>query len=159
MPALGVPLYTASKHAISGFVRSLAQLDEKENIRVTAVAPGVVKTPLWLDHPEKLKVIDEKKDEWVTPDEVALVMLALIQQDEVSSAIIGDLSLTHENLPQTISVHGGTILEISKRIREVTPYSDPGPTGRTGNTISEMKVMDEEVVELLRAKGWGMGGS
>ena len=34
------PLYCATKHAVVGFVRSLAQLDELEGIKVCAVAPG-----------------------------------------------------------------------------------------------------------------------
>ena len=36
----GAPLYCASKHAVIGFVRSVAQLDDLENIKVVAVAPG-----------------------------------------------------------------------------------------------------------------------
>ena len=53
--ALPVPLYIASKHAIDGFVRSLADLDAL-GIRVNGVQPGIVKTPLWLDHPEKMEM-------------------------------------------------------------------------------------------------------
>jgi len=34
------PLYCASKHAVIGFVRSMAELDRLENIKVVAVAPG-----------------------------------------------------------------------------------------------------------------------
>ena len=34
------PLYCASKHAVIGFVRSMAELDRLEGIKVTAVAPG-----------------------------------------------------------------------------------------------------------------------
>ena len=62
----------------------MAYLDQLFGIRVTAVAPGVIKTPLWTDHPEKLKMVDEGADAWVTPEEVAQVMLALVQQEKVS---------------------------------------------------------------------------
>lgn len=34
------PLYVSTKHAIVGFVRSMAQLDELEGVKVCAVAPG-----------------------------------------------------------------------------------------------------------------------
>ncbi|CBF84083.1 putative short chain dehydrogenase/reductase family oxidoreductase [Aspergillus nidulans FGSC A4] len=88
-PFLAAPIYVATKHAINGFVRSLAKLDERCGIRVTAVAPGIIKTPLWTDHPEKLKIVDDTKDAWVTPDEVATVMLALVQQDQANE-VIGD---------------------------------------------------------------------
>ena len=34
------PLYCATKHAIIGFVRSLAELERLEGIKVVCVAPG-----------------------------------------------------------------------------------------------------------------------
>ncbi|KAH1522150.1 hypothetical protein KXV52_002139 [Aspergillus fumigatus] len=148
-PALAAPIYVATKHAINGLVRSLAKLDSKFGIRVTAVAPGVIKTPLWTDHPEKLKMVDDKADEWVTPEEVAEVMLALIQQDSVSE-IIGDKSGQGTQFP----VQGGTILEVSKSVRAVSPFNDPGPAGRRGNTVSDMaKVEDENRVSTVIGAG------
>ncbi|KAF9891235.1 hypothetical protein FE257_004799 [Aspergillus nanangensis] len=149
-PALGAPIYVATKHGINGLVRSMAQLDSKVGIRVTAVAPGVIKTPLWTDHPEKMKIVDDKADEWVTPEEVAQVMLALIQQDSVSG-IIGD----QEGKGPQFPVSGGTVLEVSKTVRAVSPFNDPGPSGRAGNTVSDMNVLEDEVFGLLSQKGWG----
>ncbi|GES64211.1 NAD-dependent 15-hydroxyprostaglandin dehydrogenase [Aspergillus terreus] len=138
--ALAAPIYVATKHAINGLVRSMAKLDDKFGIRVTAVAPGVIKTPLWTDHPEKIKIVDDKADEWVTPEEVAEVMLALIQQDSVGE-IIGDKS---GKGPQ-YRVSGGTVLEVSKTVRSVSPFNDPGPSNRAGNTVSDMNVLEDEV--------------
>ncbi|KAF7164386.1 hypothetical protein CNMCM5623_008974 [Aspergillus felis] len=149
-PTLAAPIYVATKHAINGLVRSLAKLDSKFGIRVTAVAPGVIKTPLWTDHPEKLKMVDEKADEWVTPEEVAAVMLALIQQDSVSE-IIGD----QPGQGTQFAVQGGTILEVSKKVRAVSPFNDPGPAGRRGNTVSDMNKVEDEVYDLLSKEGWG----
>ena len=34
------PIYCASKHAVIGFVRSMAELDRLEDIKVVAIAPG-----------------------------------------------------------------------------------------------------------------------
>ncbi|KAL3470985.1 transmembrane amino acid transporter protein-domain-containing protein [Aspergillus californicus] len=147
-PSLAAPIYVATKHAINGLVRSLAQLDARCGIRVTAVAPGVIKTPLWTDHPEKLKMVDDSKDEWVTPDEVATVMLALVQQDKVGE-VIGDKQ--GADYPVT----GGTILEVSKTVRSVSPYHDPGPGTRPGNTVSTMGKVEDEVWDLLSGSGWG----
>lgn len=148
--ALAAPIYVATKHAINGLVRSMAKLDDKFGIRVTAVAPGVIKTPLWTDHPEKMKIVDDKADEWVTPEEVAEVMLALIQQDSVGE-IIGDKS---GKGPQ-FRVSGGTVLEVSKTVRSVSPFNDPGPSNRAGNTVSDMNVLEDEVYDLLSQKWWG----
>jgi NAD(P)-dependent dehydrogenase (short-subunit alcohol dehydrogenase family) len=55
---LATPLYVAGKHAMNGFIRSLGHLDATTGIRVNGVAPGVIKTPLWTEHPEKNKFLD-----------------------------------------------------------------------------------------------------
>ncbi|KAJ5723582.1 hypothetical protein N7488_001617 [Penicillium malachiteum] len=143
------PIYVATKHAISGLVRSLAKLEEI-GIRVTAVAPGVIKTPLWTDHPEKLKMIDTSADAWVTPEEVGEVMLALVQQDQVSE-VIGDRS----GRGTQYQVKGGIILEVSKTVREVKQFNDEGPGDRPGNTASDHAAVEKESFELLAQKGWG----
>lgn len=150
--AMAAPIYCATKHAINGLVRSLGKLD-RLGIRVTAVAPGVIKTPLWTEHPEKLKMVDDTTDEWVTPEEVAEVMLALVQQDQVSE-IIGDRS----GKGQQYKVVGGTILEVSKTVREVTAFNDPGPGDRPGNTASDHGAVEEESFRLLLQEGWGLQG-
>jgi NAD(P)-dependent dehydrogenase (short-subunit alcohol dehydrogenase family) len=46
------PIYTLTKHAVVGFVRSLAQQLEPKGITVNAVCPGIVDTPL-LGEPAK----------------------------------------------------------------------------------------------------------
>lgn len=40
------PLYALTKHAVIGFVRSVAPQLERRGVRICAVAPGVVDTPL-----------------------------------------------------------------------------------------------------------------
>lgn len=96
-------------------------------------------------------MVDEKVDEWVTPEEVAQVMLALVQQNEVSE-VIGD---TKRVQGKVIPVQGGTILEVSKSVREVNAFNDPGPVGRAGNTVAHAKVVEDEVFNLLSQRGWG----
>lgn len=106
VPNFNCPLYGASKFAITGFVRSLAALDEQHGIRVNAVAPGVVRTPLWLEHPEKMTYL-ETADGWVTPDEVAVAMLRCAEDSDLV---------------------GGTIFEVGKdNTRCVQVFDDPGP--------------------------------
>lgn len=39
-PNFTAPVYVASKHAVTGFTRSLADLDELADIKVVACAPG-----------------------------------------------------------------------------------------------------------------------
>jgi hypothetical protein len=131
-------LYTTSKHAISGFVRSLAALEKPPNpnvppIRVTAVAPGIVKTPIWLES-EKIRWLNWEKDQWVTPEEVADVMLGLIQTDDHN---------------------GGSILEVGKnKVRKVEELNDPGPQG-DGLTLSAGAKGVEEIWTRLSDPSWG----
>lgn len=149
-PSMPAPIYVATKHAISGLVRSLAKLDKKFGIRVTAVAPGLIKTPLWMEHPEKLKMFKEGQDVWVTAEEVGEVMLALVQQEEVSE-IIGD----KERKGTLFPVEGGTILEVSKTVRAVHPFNDPGPSNRAGNTVANAEAVENEIFDLLSTSNWG----
>ncbi|KAJ0307902.1 hypothetical protein COL5a_008147 [Colletotrichum fioriniae] len=104
---INAPLYAASKFAITGFVRSLARLEDTDGVRVNAVAPGVVRTPLWTEHPEKLINLDEAQDGWVTPREVAEAMLRCVEE----KALVG-----------------GSILEVGKdNTRLVEAFNAPGP--------------------------------
>ena len=136
-PSFPYPLYIASKHAISGFIRSMAQLDDTLGIRVNGVAPGVIKTPLWTDHPEKLKVFDEEHDTWVEPEEVAEQMLRCLEDDEVGAGVVWEV--------------------LKGRYRKVDWRMDPGPEG-TGASVSNRAVMHEEVFGWLGEPGWGVVG-
>jgi NAD(P)-dependent dehydrogenase (short-subunit alcohol dehydrogenase family) len=46
VPAPDDPVYTLTKHAVIGFVRSVAPQLEAQGIRINAIAPGFVETPL-----------------------------------------------------------------------------------------------------------------
>jgi NAD(P)-dependent dehydrogenase (short-subunit alcohol dehydrogenase family) len=126
MGFLPTPMYVASKHAISGFTRALADLEPKLNIRVNAVAPGRVKTPLWTQ--DNLTWIDENFDRWVTTKQVADVMLDLITNEK--------------NV-------GGTILEVGTGpVRAVQRINDPGPQGK-GLTSEEAADACTNVYNLI----------
>lgn len=76
---LTVPLYCAAKWAIRGFIYSMGELEETRHIRVAGVAPGVVRTPLWLDNEDKKAWVTNGaerllQDDWCTPEEVAEVV-------------------------------------------------------------------------------------
>ena len=138
MPVFRAPLYAASKFGLTGFVRSLAPLDAEYGVRVNAVAPGVVRTPLWLEHPEKLLNVDQEKDGWVTPQEVAEAMLRCVEGE---------------------GLVGGTILEVGKdETRIVDSINDPGPSHdpAKGYVASNSFKGDDEVWRLIKdVKVWG----
>ncbi|KAH7392406.1 hypothetical protein DE146DRAFT_662398 [Phaeosphaeria sp. MPI-PUGE-AT-0046c] len=129
------PIYVASKHAISGFIRSLAALEPEFGIRVNGVAPGIIKTPLWTEHPEKMTFLDEEKDAWATPEEVAEAMRRCLEDADVG---------------------GGKVVEVGAgQTRFVEALMDPGPSGK-GHTASNGLKQYEEVYECLGEEGWGV---
>lgn len=72
-------LYTASKHAVVGFTKSMAQADIDENVKVVAICPGVVATPLWTQRDDAVaKQMGYTDEIGITPEEVAEAMLELV---------------------------------------------------------------------------------
>lgn len=111
-------MYVASKHALSGFVRSLNRLEcpplpHLPKIRVNAVAPARILTPLWTENPDKMRMVNQDDPGWIMPEEVAMVMLELVQREDYV---------------------GGTIVEVGERVRTVEAFGDPGPYG-AGNGV------------------------
>jgi NAD(P)-dependent dehydrogenase (short-subunit alcohol dehydrogenase family) len=66
------PLYTATKHAVVGFVRSVAPQLAGRNITINAVCPGIVDTPLVGAARERLK---EAGFPMIAPEEIAAAVL------------------------------------------------------------------------------------
>lgn len=66
------PLYTATKHAVVGLVRSLAPQLEAKRISINAVCPGIVDTPLVGPAREMLK---EAGFPMIPPDDIATAVL------------------------------------------------------------------------------------
>lgn len=138
IPVFRAPLYGASKFAITGFVRCLAPLEAETGVKVNAVAPGIVKTPIWTEDPEKLVNVDQENDGWVTPREVAEMMLRCAEDD---------------------SFRAGSVWEVgAKHVREVGVYYDPGPDSTPGKGMiaSNSSAGDEQVKGWLKdEKIWG----
>lgn len=121
------PLYGASKAGVSSFTRSLAPLHPEFGIKVVAVSPGMVRTPLWTDNPDKMKAISEE-DVILAPEELAEAMLLLVESD---------------------SYPGGTVLEVLKdktRIVKVDSSVAEGP----GATMGNMHIVQRDTIAILK---------
>lgn len=77
------------------------------------MAPARVLTPLWTDNPDKMKTVNPDDPGWISPEEVARVMLELVEREEYV---------------------GGTIVEVGEKVRTVEAFGDPGPYG-SGNGV------------------------
>lgn len=127
------PLYQAGKSAISTFVRCMAQLHEFGGIRVVGIAPGIIKSPLFTDHPEVMRYIDPSKDCMLEPSAVARAMMAVATDTKYPS---------------------GTILEcadLGDNWRVVNMLNDPGPQGRA-SWSSNKNLALEDVRKVINSE-------
>ena len=97
----GVPAYVASKHGVVGLTKNAALDYAKQNIRVNAVCPGVIQTPM-IDRftggdPKVIQqlVAGEPMDRLGQPEEIAETVVFLCS--DAASFITG----------QAIAVDGG----------------------------------------------------
>lgn len=102
-------------------------MKEIAGIRVVAVAPGITKSPLFTDHPQAMRFIDESKDYMLDTAEVARGMLAVATE---------------------LKYPPGTVLEVADpgNWRVVHLLNDPGPQGKA--TTSSRK--DETIADIKR---------
>ncbi|HEX5633392.1 MAG TPA: SDR family oxidoreductase [Gemmatimonadales bacterium] len=87
----GGTAYTASKHAVLGFSRSLMLETRKEGIRVVAICPGSVATTMLTDQP-MLKADHERI---LRPEDVAATVLAALLLPE--RALVSELDVRPTN--------------------------------------------------------------
>ena len=78
------PLYALTKHALVGFVRSVAPQLAERGIRLNMVNPGIVDTPLLGD--EGREALDAVGFPLLQPEEVAAAVLRAAADDEVGQA-------------------------------------------------------------------------
>lgn len=73
------PLYCATKHAVVGFTKSMAQSDDQENVKVVCVLPGMVDTPLWTGEEAKAAADQHSftTDVCVSAEEVGKAMMEM----------------------------------------------------------------------------------
>ncbi|USR91844.1 SDR family oxidoreductase [Phormidium yuhuli AB48] len=69
--------YSASKFALMGFSQSLAAEEREHGIRVTAICPGAVNTPIW--ETDTMDKAGFDRNSMLTPDAVAQAILQAVQ--------------------------------------------------------------------------------
>ena len=87
-PLADAPVYSAAKAGVVAFTRSLAHLAGDSAIRVNAVCPELVDTPLALGMGEDALADLRASDQILTPDEVADCLIRLVEDDTRAGAIL-----------------------------------------------------------------------
>ncbi|KAM0812936.1 hypothetical protein AB5N19_12927 [Seiridium cardinale] len=131
--SIGTPLYYATKHGLNGFVRALGSLRDEMGIRIGAVAPGAVKTPMWMEDPHKAAMLTgAEKSILIEPEEVAQGMLELCDNPEYGN---------------------GTILEISRGHRRVVPLYNADPPSRLKAAVPGFFEAEKVLVSNIKENG------
>jgi NAD(P)-dependent dehydrogenase (short-subunit alcohol dehydrogenase family) len=95
MPGFGA--YVASKHAVEGFTRTAALEFAKQGVRVNAVAPGAIQTPMLDRFIGEAKVGNPQRD-WLSSmhpvgrlgsaDEIAMGVISLLENPFITGSVL-----------------------------------------------------------------------
>lgn len=88
---VGGTMYTATKHAVMGFTKSLMQELREFNIRVAAVCPGSVETNFIMNSPMK----PSKPEKILSPEDVAEVVAVIIKLP--ARALVSEIDIRPTN--------------------------------------------------------------
>lgn len=88
---LAAPLYCATKHAIVGFVKSLAASEPLTGVKITTMCPGGVLTPIF--DAAKMKQFSINPDKTLKPETCATHMLELLQKKEYPCGSVLEVTL------------------------------------------------------------------
>jgi 3-oxoacyl-[acyl-carrier protein] reductase len=81
----GGAAYTSTKHAVVGFTRQLAADYGKHGVRVNAIAPGLIDTPMTADFsssPDAVQMVTQQPAGRIgRPDDIAKAALFLVSDD------------------------------------------------------------------------------
>jgi hypothetical protein len=94
--SLAAPLYCATKHAIVGFVKSLATSEPLTGVKITTLCPGAVMTPLF--DASKTKQFSLTPETALTPEACAMHLLELLQKKEYPCGSVLEFTLAGTRL-------------------------------------------------------------
>jgi NAD(P)-dependent dehydrogenase (short-subunit alcohol dehydrogenase family) len=79
------PIYSLTKHALVGFVRSVAPQLERRGLRINLVCPGIVDTPM-LDRAGQREAFERARFPLLAPEQVAAAVLVAARSEETGQA-------------------------------------------------------------------------
>jgi short-subunit dehydrogenase len=82
-------LYTASKHAVVGFAKAMGQADPEEGVKVVAICPGMVASPLWTDRQDdRAKASRYRERPAMQPFDITKVVLKVVESQEYGGGTV-----------------------------------------------------------------------
>ena len=84
----GAPVHSAAKAGVVGFTRSLADLADESAVRVNAICPELVDTPLALAMGEDVLAQLRADGGILAPEDIAACVVRLIEDDTRAGAIL-----------------------------------------------------------------------
>jgi NAD(P)-dependent dehydrogenase (short-subunit alcohol dehydrogenase family) len=89
LPMPGSPVYAASKAGVINFTRSLAYLAPESRVRVNAICPSYVDTPLVRRAgDERVEAVKEAMGGILQPEDIAAGVIELVEDDSRAGAIM-----------------------------------------------------------------------
>ncbi|KAF7557156.1 hypothetical protein G7Z17_g939 [Cylindrodendrum hubeiense] len=120
------PIYSATKHAVVGFTRSLGDAQQLQGVKVVAVCPGIVTTPIWTTGtPGSGKRFGINDDVAITAETTAEAI--------------------HEAI-ESADYPGGTILEVSRDGTRVIPEWFIQPPGMVDGKMQKGTDVPPEMI-------------
>jgi 15-hydroxyprostaglandin dehydrogenase (NAD) len=87
-PMATAPVYSAAKAGVVGFTRALASLGDEDGIRVNAICPELVDTPMALAMGEDVIADLRASRDILTPADIADCVIGLVEDDTRAGAIL-----------------------------------------------------------------------
>ncbi|KIV87597.1 hypothetical protein PV11_03131 [Exophiala sideris] len=93
------PLYVVTKHGVVGITKSLAQADPEFGVRIVAVLPGTVKSPLWEDRDDHVMAATKYSErKLMPPSTIAELMVKMVESKEYTGGTCVLKTLTEERV-------------------------------------------------------------
>lgn len=143
-----VPLYTASKHAVVGFAKSMRKADAEEGVKVVALCPGVVRTPLWTPGASGASEASVTSSEGGKNGGQTNLLkdFAYPASTILEPAVVAQAAV---RLAEDGAYGGGTVLECTTAgLRVIPEWGIQPPPQMEGNTGAPREVVPPEKVEV-----------
>jgi len=100
------PLYAATKWGIVGFTRSMGPAAKLQGVKVVAISPGIIQTPMITDHPDLVDRLIGGARQPLEPEYVVSQMASLIESREHQGGTVLEVLINAK--PRVIPLYGST---------------------------------------------------